>query len=231
MSWLVPNRTWRSRPALVPTFIFLAFISAPSHARWYQVEVVAFENTATMDGIQEQWPALGSLLDLSDAVILSSPTSNTSKSELKEETKQTDTDSPTPFIAITLEEMGLSDVVESLEQSDDYKTLLYAGWRQPGYGVKKPKRVYLIETSPISNEDALEAENHKLGTVAVEGLVGIKVAKLLHVEVDFIFYHDGRPVRLKERRKVRLRETHYFDHPLFSLIVRVSPHELEAPTL
>ena len=59
-----------------------------------------------------------------------------------------------------------------------------------------------------------------------EGVVRIKVGRLLHVEVDFLYYQDGTPVRLNESRKVKLRETHYFDHPLFGVIVQVSPYVL-----
>ena len=64
-------------------FNLLTFISLPSYARWYQVEVVVFENTATMEGTQEQWPELSALLDLNDTVILSPPVLN--ESNLKQE--------------------------------------------------------------------------------------------------------------------------------------------------
>ena len=52
------------------------------------------------------------------------------------------------------------------------------------------------------------------------------VGKYLHVDLDFVYYHEGQPVRLKESRRVKLRETHYFDHPLFGIIVELSPYAL-----
>ena len=210
----------------VPAFIALIFISLPLQARWYQVEVVVFENTATMSATQEKWPALSALLDLDNSVLLSSPEVN-EKKLIQEETIEKDFGNATAFTKLDLEEMELSDIISSLESSDDYKTLLFSSWRQPGYGVKNPKRVYLSEVASKFRDEDIDPEIQELGMLVVEGLVGIKVSKLLHVELDFIYYHRGTPVRLKERRKVRLRETHYFDHPLFGLVVRISPYELE----
>ena len=167
---------------------------------------------------------------INDTVILSSPVLNENNIK-QEDTKDGNVfGHMTPFVELEPEETELSRVVASLTQSDDYTTLLFSAWRQPSYGVKNPKRVYLTQTESRLRDD-YSTESQDVGKLVVEGLLAIKVSKLLHVELDFLYYHHGTPVRLKERRKVRLRETHYFDHPLFSLIVRVLPYEEEAEDL
>jgi hypothetical protein len=48
----------------------------------------------------------------------------------------------------------------------------------------------------------------------------------MNVDVYFLYDHDGTPVRLKAARSMKLREVHYFDHPLFGVLVQVVPFDL-----
>ena len=43
-------------------------------------------------------------------------------------------------------------------------------------------------------------------------------------------YNGVSPVRIKEQRQVKLREIHYFDHPLFGVLVQVTPYVIAEPT-
>jgi hypothetical protein len=67
--------------------------------------------------------------------------------------------------------------------------------------------------------------------------VRLRVARYLFVDVDVAYLPEGAPgdpaaaaqppagpvpVRLQETRKIKLNEVHYFDHPLFGVILQVS---------
>ncbi|MEE8321935.1 MAG: CsiV family protein [Gammaproteobacteria bacterium] len=79
----------------------------------------------------------------------------------------------------------------------------------------------------------------------VEGTIRVRSSHFLHIDVDFVYFlealsNDGfitsgdaygnamfvnqnaDYVRLKETRKIKLNELHYFDHPMFGIIVQVS---------
>jgi len=49
------------------------------------------------------------------------------------------------------------------------------------------------------------------------------------VNVDFVNYGEESPLRITEQRRVKLKELHYFDHPLFGVIVRVVPYRIPDP--
>jgi hypothetical protein len=63
----------------------------------------------------------------------------------------------------------------------------------------------------------------------VEGTVQISAGRLLYVATDFVNYFGESAVRITEQRKVKLKEIHYFDHPLFGVIVQVTPYRIAAP--
>ncbi len=89
-------------------------------------------------------------------------------------------------------------------------------------------------------------------SVRIDGTVRLKKTRFLHVELDLAYFLseqlrgdalamggkaassgalfvDQQPayVRLTESRKVRLNELHYFDHPLFGALVRVTLYQPE----
>ncbi|MFT5134317.1 MAG: hypothetical protein ACI9SC_002792 [Gammaproteobacteria bacterium] len=94
----------------------------------------------------------------------------------------------------------------------------------------------------LGNETILANENYQVLDLIFDGTIRLRSSKFLHVDVDIAYfpeYFSGEGpqytdddslfvqqqadyVRLQESRKIRLNEIHYFDHPLFGLILRVS---------
>ena len=79
-----------------------------------------------------------------------------------------------------------------------------------------------------------------------DGFVRLRSARFLHLDIDFAYFlapdeggsgaaltlgGEARAdyARLTESRRVRLNEIHYFDHPLFGLIVQVSLLKIAPP--
>ena len=104
-----------------------------------------------------------------------------------------------------------------------------------------------IETEPENIESLLngvgdEPANYEVPELLFDGTIKLRSSKFLHADVDFAFFpvdlsnyedhnsSEGRLyvrqeadyVRLTESRKIRLNEIHYFDHPHFGVILRVS---------
>lgn len=205
----------------------------PALARWYQVEVIAFRQPQLATEKGEQFRALSALPDFGRTVDLIYPLP-----ELDDEPAPAEADGrqlPTAFESIDSSEMRLSQVKRSLERSGRYEVMLAVGWRQPSYGVRRARQVFVSNVNAemaASREQALQSdvplspEVVETPALEVEGMVSIRVSRLLHVALDFLYYRDGMPIRLAETRRLKLYETHYFDHPLFGLIVQVSPYAL-----
>ena len=224
------------RPELrLRILLLLALLCLPATvaARWYQVEVVVFKHTSDMSTGGEQWPALVSLPDYAQAMELL-----TSLPELSDEPPgiagaAAATAGPIAFKALERGERRLADVERRLRNSGEYEPMLAAAWRQPSFGIGGAKRIFLADVARSGRDAAaagtqLVAPGQAVATLAprVQGIVTVKVSRLLYVDVDFVYDNAGVPVRLSETRNMKLREIHYFDHPLFGVIVQVSPYVL-----
>ncbi|MEX2517202.1 MAG: CsiV family protein [Gammaproteobacteria bacterium] len=102
----------------------------------------------------------------------------------------------------------LAGVQAAMRQSAYYRPLVYKTWQQPGLTPSRARPVLL----PTEEEK-------------VQGTVTIRSSNLLHVDLD-LYYSTGdgfgNNIQLQESRRIKLNEMHYFDHPLYGAIVRVS---------
>jgi len=129
------------------------------------------------------------------------------------------------------EELTLGAVYSRLERTPAYEPLLHAGWVQPG----------------LPEADAQPFDLATLGTLNPRGTVRVHLSRFLHVTLDLTLERPvaasdaAAPVveaplgdglsevtlapryRLKATRSARSGELHYFDHPAFGVLVRVTP--------
>jgi len=101
----------------------------------------------------------------------------------------------------------LSGVWQALKASREYRPLRHLAWTQPGASPRGAPEVLIGEES-----DA-----------AVRGLVQVTRGRFLHARVDLVYDDVGDRYRLKARRRMRSNELHYIDHPLFGVLVLVTP--------
>ncbi len=168
----------------------------------YDVEIIIFRNNIKSDA-GEQWttPASSEL----------QPTRVFSQDEFTE-------------LARSLYQ--LDGVRGGLRNSSGYSVLFHRAWRQVGYDA-----AHAI-AYPIHSF----AEN---GRDSIEGSVTLVRERYLHLDVDLLLmtasgaapaqYSDGPSsapaFRLREKRRMRSREMHYFDHPRFGMIAMVTPYD------
>lgn len=159
----------------------------------YDVEIVVFENKRP---------------DLDGGEIWLQPNTQLLASEVKSATA---TEPPTP------EEAGLASAAGLLAQDGSYRILAHYRWNQ----VPEARSA----TPPVRIRSADQS---------LDGVVRFYLSRFLHVDVNLAFAdskldltNDASPgsgtiYRLSEHRRVKTQEYHYFDHPKFGALVRVT---------
>ncbi len=189
-------------------------------SRWYQVEVIVFNHNDTA-ATSEQWPDLESLPDFRDAInlIIDRPPDPPGSVAIP---------GPLAFQSLRASDLKLSGIYRRLRNLSAYTPILHIGWRQPGLGGNRARSVYISDKPRLITDTSptmLDTTSH----AAVEGALQIRIGRLLHIVADFVKYGSESPVRITEQRQVKLKEIHYFDHPLFGVIVQVTPYRIADP--
>jgi hypothetical protein len=102
---------------------------------------------------------------------------------------------------------------------------MHVGWVQPG----------------LAEADAVPIDLGTLGVFNPRGTVRVHLSRFLHITLDLTYQGAGSATprvaagdgldeivlapqyRLKTTRSARSNELHYFDHPAFGVLVRVTP--------
>jgi hypothetical protein len=198
--------------------------------RWYQVEVIVFRHADSELMNREQWPDLESLPDYRDSIRLFV--------DLPELTDEPPVDGPNEglapgplaFQSLSANQLKMSGVFRRLRNVSAYEAVLHVGWRQPGGGQSRARRVYISDDPATFRGIDSDTASLRLGSQdnsrRIEGVIRVRGGRLLHMDADFTSYGGPAPVRISERRKVKFKELHYFDHPLFGVIVQVTPYRI-----
>jgi hypothetical protein len=135
------------------------------------------------------------------------------------------------------EELRLGGEYRKLAANSGYAPLLHTGWVQPGLpeseapvfdlatlGVWNPRgtvRVHLIQFLHITLDLTYEAAASGATPLGVESPPGAAPPLAFGDGLDEL---SGTPrYRLTATRRVRSGELHYFDHPAFGVLVRITP--------
>ncbi len=120
----------------------------------------------------------------------------------------------------------LNGVMGALRRGGKYRSLLHTSWLQPEGG-----RIRGVFLSAPAGSEQFQSEAER-----VMGSVRLRPTRFLHVDVDMAYFPgavipgktgESSPapaghVRLQESRKIKFNEVHYFDHPLFGVLLQVS---------
>jgi len=120
----------------------------------------------------------------------------------------------------------LNNIRAALGSASGHRVLFHRAWRQPAYD-RANAVDYPVYASAGNGRDT------------VSGIITLIKERYLHLGVDLQLksgygsntaapYTDGSgsapAFRLAEKRRIRSGELHYFDHPRFGLIARVTPY-------
>jgi hypothetical protein len=190
--------------------VFLVLVSSVAagadKSPWYKVELIVFARpNAALDS--EHWP-----------VEVTPPPAGR---DLVAWRGYTGPDS-LPFQRLPTASLQLKRDFDRMQAAKDVQPLVHVGWLQPG----------------LAKEEAVAVNvRSDAGSAGwVEGSLRLVLARYLHLETNLIYHQAGEnaavpggPVfQLVESRRMRSREYHYLDHPLFGVLVVVTPYELPA---
>lgn len=193
--------------------------SVAEEERWYDVEVIIFSHNSQQYRDSELWPVDYELLQTEASQVLLPPSADTGK--------------PVAFSRLATSALQLTSEAARIQSAPDMELLLHTGWRQPG----------LPEEKAVSVKIDGEPEQRMSGTLK------LVLSRYLHINTDLVYREpvsdsetkqlDSTPVdastfsfepryqayHMKQSRRMRSRELHYLDHPLFGMAILVTPYE------
>lgn len=201
---------------------------APSSSleKRYLVEVIVFNYTGPISANGEIWHRTSPIEFSSESYTAETPAETESMPELTDEEEN-------PIQFTELKE--LLPYLSKLLADPKYEILTYTAWTQPLYDKKSSIRVDLV---PLI-EPNLADEIRPFTGPPITGSLLLFENRLLFVDLDLkneLNLDDARRTgtssaitnqpsgtfRIQEKRRVKLNEIHYFDHPFFGALVRVS---------
>ena len=210
------------RQPVMKKIIFLLLFSLSSfavQAAGYHVEVIIFANLQPATDGEISQTAMN-YPDYSGAINL-------------------DDEADNPFRLLSSGLYKLGGVYNQLKASGKYRPFLHVAWQQPALYGDSSRSVHILKTEPGT------AGNPDDPLVRVEGTIRVRASQFLHADVDMIYFPQPVPEsvihptatspspvtlqpgysRLHESRRMKLNELHYFDHPLFGIIMHISRAE------
>jgi peptidoglycan-binding protein CsiV len=197
---------------------------------WYQVEVIVFDRLyPNLDG--EQWQ--NENFEIRDNMV-----------ELQPESAE----GFLPYKVLNNSRNRLGGIYHAFKVSSDYRPLYHLSWQQEATERRKARYVHIQKLEgnavmPVANTteepeflDQLTAPDR-----IIDGSIRIRSGFYLHADIDLSYFKqipaenkvlrtseesysgfDKTEIKLKETRKIKLNEIHYFDHPMFGVILQVS---------
>jgi len=209
-------------------------IPAPSRApNWYDVELIVFRYTDPSAGSLETWPINPGMPDW-DSAVPPNPTG-----------------SGLPYMQLASSSFRLSSDWQKLARSSDYQPLLQVAWTQPA--IDRAAALFVrIGTPPAavpsaSTTPAPAAASSTEAATPVYGIARLSTTgPYLHFDLDLVY--RGAPAkvsipdtttaaasgntepqfqwyRLTQDRRIDAGKLNYFDHPLFGVLVLVTPNK------
>lgn len=193
----------------------LILASFAARAEGYHVEIVIFENlNPSTDG------------EISQTVLQSPDFSNSIELAGGEEAGNS-------FKLLSSGFYKLGGIDNQLKSSGKYRPLLHMAWQQPALYGDNARSVHILKS------DGGDPGSAGGSPLKIDGTIRIRASQFLHADVDLVYFIDprsqsvvntaapGAPAqpassRMRESRRMKLNELHYFDHPLFGMIMHIS---------
>jgi len=202
----------------------LLLFSNLAYAKWYQVEMVVFEHL-TADTSGELWnsddvPEYRNTIEL-----------------------VTDASGSNAFKMLPPSRYKLGGVNKVLKLSSGYRPVYHVAWQQPELTRSRAKKVHIKNSEAKINGTVNLRGGHLLHldldisyfvdlltesvTSFTEENISVAGEDVEEIGVDEEIIMSGTYAQMKETRRIKLNELHYFDHPLFGVIMRVTRLSVE----
>ena len=188
-------------------------------APWFNVELVIFEHLDPQAIRAESWRQEEELPFIEGTHVLTPSSKSKKNASLPPYAELA-------FKLLPSKDRYLNKATKEMADSQLYKPLLHIAWRQPVLDKEQAKPVHIRSQGNT-----------------IDGLITLSLARYLHLDADILYHHKTanftsdndqfagiQTFRLKESRRMRSKELHYFDHPMFGMIVKITPYELPEPS-
>ena len=211
---------------------------------WYQVEVIIFDRL-TPDAGGEQWRDTPFILPADPVDPQAAEALAEAPAEAPAEALQ-----PAPYRLLPPARHRLGGIHNVLRREAEYQPLLHLSWQQPAATGRQARHVRLRHPAPDSatapaTEEPMFIEQLIRPRPEIDGAIRIRGGFYLHADIDLSRFRvippappvyeaagpEGRQktrLELKETRRIKLNEIHYFDHPMYGVILQVSRLNPEA---
>lgn len=205
---------------------------APDLPPRYEVEIIVFANR-DFDPTEELFDQAPSGFDLGPASLRDAPVFDEStffpqaepEPVLPVDPIEALRDEALSVRVLAPEELKLNNEYRRLVASRAYEPLVHAGWVIPG----------------LPEDEATPFDLKTLGVLNPSGTVKVHLIRYLHITLDLTYQASNAPTsapssvdgldeivvgqkyRLKATRRASSNELHYFDHPAFGVLVRITP--------
>ena len=212
----------------------------------YQVEVIIFDRL-TPDAGGEQWRDTPFILP-DDPV---DPQAAETLAEAPVEALP-----PAPYRLLPPARHRLGGIYDFFRRTAQYQPLLHLSWQQPAATGRQARHVRLRHPAPAdatapATEEPMFIEQLIRPKPEIDGAIRIRGGFYLHADIDLSRFRVIPPankippappvyaaagpeatqktrLELKETRRIKLNEIHYFDHPMYGVILEVSRLNPEA---
>ncbi len=219
----------RISPVLI--MILLCFSPCISAASWYRVEVIVFDRP--YPGAEgEKWR--NEPLSLPDNLV-----------ELKSAGFSTAEKNLIAYMILGKNHHHLAGIRDKLTFSNGYRLLTHIAWQQPAFrGSRSPYvRLQVLSNDRESTAVPESTWQYAMSGRVIDGSIRIRSGFYLYADVHLFYSRQLPPeqkiirtdretfagtetektiMKLKETRRIKLNEIHYFDHPMYGVILRVS---------
>lgn len=202
--------------------ILAAAFALPAGAaeRWFTVEIIVFEDLRSDNLHAEHWPPDPGEPSLVNAI------------ELTHLPEDAPDDGVHAYRLMKSSNLALGEVRSRLRRSAHYRPLVHAGWRLPGLPRRAARPVHVGRS--LGDGEVRAAAGAGAERSSVHGTVTVSLARFLQVDVDLLYHRPASSeaaapssaptrFRLVSERRMRSGELHYVDHPLFGVLVLLTP--------
>jgi len=200
---------------------FMSFCNAESDSppKQYEIELLLFRNLVQNDG-GEAWPIDYSAWfdELEEEDVGLDP-------DLQANPESNDETGGTQWLPRNA--LRLRAHWQTMKNSARYRPLAHVAWRQVVVDRQRAEAITLPSTL------SAEAEPEPY----IDGTVRVAVERYLHLYLDLqlhsysgvdefeLLEYENPEFRLREHRRMRSKELHFFDHPRFGVLALITPYE------
>ncbi len=205
---------------------------------WYQVEIIIFDRL-NPDLSEEKWGNEEHVVRLDTIELYPNYEINTDQRL-------------TPYMIMDKKNNRMTGVYRVLKSSSEYRPLVHLSWQQPATKRSESRYVHIVKNDSKEKilekndqESIIEPEfldDFTSNRKVIDGSIRIRSNFYLHADLDLYYFKnlyvsnntykkdiefsnqdiEELVINIKESRKIKLNEIHYFDNPIYGVILQVS---------